>query len=127
MVFKTNLAYAYDEWDYEEPQKNNVVTFRRRESHDIVEVEFGDKDMSKINEKNLGQNKAVILVRVSSREQKEGYSIDAQLTRLRKYCEQKELEVIKEFVIVESSTRGEREKFYEMINFIKKQKETFLK
>ncbi len=124
MVFKTNLAYAYDEWDYEESPKNNVVTFRRRESHDIVEAEYGDKDMSKINEKNLGQNKAVILVRVSSREQKEGYSIDAQLTRLRKYCEQKELEVIKEFVIVESSTRGEREKFYEMINFIKKQKET---
>lgn len=39
-------------------------------------------------------------------------------------CEQKGLEVIKEFVIVESSTRGEREKFYEVINFIKKQKET---
>lgn len=124
MNYRTNLAIKPEYWDYEESPKNNVVTFRRRESHDIVEAEYGDKDMSKINEKNLGQNKAVILVRVSSREQKEGYSIDAQLTRLRKYCEQKGLEVIKEFVIVESSTRGEREKFYEMINFIKKQKET---
>lgn len=124
MNYQTNLAIKPEYWDYEESHKNNVVTFRCRESHDIVEAEYGDKDMSKINEKNLGQNKAVILVRVSSREQKEGYSIDAQLTRLRKYCEQKELEVIKEFVIVESSTRGEREKFYEMINFIKKQKET---
>lgn len=124
MVFKTNLAYAYDEWDYEASPKNNVVAFRHRESHDIVETHKGEKSMSRLKMMDGKSNKAVILVRVSSREQKEGYSIDAQLTRLRKYCEQKGLEVIKEFVIVESSTRGEREKFYEMINFIKKQKET---
>lgn len=124
MFFKTNLAYAFDEWDYEESPKNNVVAFRCREGHDIVEAINGDKNMLKADMKNVGQNKAIILVRVSSREQKEGYSIDAQLTRLRKYCEQKGLEIIKEFVIVESSTRGEREKFHEMINFIKKQKES---
>ena len=123
MNYKSNLAYAYDEWDYEESHKNNVVAFRRRESHGIVETHEGEKSMSRLKMMSGKSNKVVILVRVSSREQKEGYSIDAQLTRLRKYCEQKGLEVIKEFVIVESSTRGEREKFYEMINFIKKQKE----
>lgn len=124
MNYRTNLAYAYDEWDYKESHKNNVVAFRRRESHGIVETHEGEKSMSRLKMMGGKSNKVVILVRVSSREQKEGYSIDAQLTRLRKYCEQKGLEVIKEFVIVESSTRGEREKFYEMINFIKKQKES---
>lgn len=124
MNYRTNLAIKPEYWDYEESPKNNVVTFRRLESHDIVETHKGEKSMSRLKMMGGKSNKAVILVRVSSREQKEGYSIDAQLTRLRKYCEQKGLEVIKEFVIVESSTRGEREKFYEMINFIKKQKET---
>lgn len=66
--------------------------------------------------------KAVILARVSTREQEEGYSIDAQIMRLREYCKRKELEIIQEFVIIESSTRGDRPEFYKMINFIKKQK-----
>ncbi len=48
MFFKTNLAYAYDEWDYEESPKNNVVAFRRRESHDIVETHKGEKSMSRL-------------------------------------------------------------------------------
>ena len=65
---------------------------------------------------------AVAYARVSTREQEEGYSIEAQLTRLHKYCERRGLEIIKEFIIVESSTRGERENFYEMIDYIKKQK-----
>jgi site-specific DNA recombinase len=67
--------------------------------------------------------KAVILARVSTREQEEGHSIDAQIMRLRKYCERKELDIIKEFVFVESSTRGDRPEFYKMIDFIKQQKE----
>lgn len=67
--------------------------------------------------------KAVILARVSTREQEEGHSIDAQIMRLRKYCEKKELEIIQEFVFVESSTRGDRPEFYKMIDFIKQQKQ----
>lgn len=81
--------------------------------------------MNSLEVKNANGNKAVIFVRVSSREQKEGYSIDAQLARLRTYCERKNLEIIKEFTIVESSTRGEREKFYEMINFIKNKRNQY--
>lgn len=66
---------------------------------------------------------AVILARVSTREQEEGYSIDAQIMRLREYCKRRNFEIIQEFIIIESSTRGERPEFYKMINFIKKQKE----
>ncbi len=67
--------------------------------------------------------KAVILARVSTREQEEGHSIDAQINRLHNYCERKELSIIREFVLVESSTRGDRPEFYKMIDFIKQQKE----
>lgn len=67
--------------------------------------------------------KAIILARVSTREQEEGHSIDAQINRLRKYCENRELKIIREFVFVESSTRGDRPEFYKMIDFVKQQKE----
>ena len=68
--------------------------------------------------------KAVVLVRVSTREQQEeGLSIKAQLERLKNYCDRKKFEVIKIFEIVESSTQGERKRFYEMIAFIKQQEE----
>lgn len=68
--------------------------------------------------------KAIILSRVSTNEQQEGHSIDAQKARLRDYCQRKNLQVIKEFEIIESSTRGDRKDFYEMLEFVKKQKET---
>ena len=65
---------------------------------------------------------AVIFARVSSREQEEGYSLDAQISNLRGYSKAHNLIVIKEFVIVESSTRGDRKKFYEMIKFVQSQR-----
>lgn len=67
--------------------------------------------------------KAVILARVSTDEQEKGYSIDAQLHRLKEYCARKELEVIESFTVVESSTRGERKQFNEMMTFVKRQKQ----
>lgn len=67
--------------------------------------------------------KAVILSRVSSKEQEEGHSLSAQNTRLIEYAKRKNLEVIKSFQIVESSTHGKRKEFQEIINFCKKQKE----
>ena len=71
---------------------------------------------------NKETNNAIILTRVSTREQEEGYSIDAQLQRLRNYCSRKGLKCIKEFSIVESSTRGDRIQFQEMIQFVRHQK-----
>lgn len=50
-------------------------------------------------------------------------SLDAQSTRLIEYAKRKNLEIIKSFQIVESSTQGDRKKFKEVIDFIKKQKE----
>ena len=68
--------------------------------------------------------KAVILTRVSTKMQEERLSLRAQSKRLEEYAERRELDVIKRFEIIESSTRGERKRFMEMINFCKKQKET---
>lgn len=67
--------------------------------------------------------KAVILCRISTREQQEGHSIKAQRKRLEEYCQKKDLDVIRAFEIIESSTRGERKEFNQMIDFIKAQKE----
>lgn len=123
MQYYNNLAYKYDACNYDELNKNKVIPFARLDGYAIVEANQKEKNMVNVkNVLNVVGNKAVILVRVSSREQEEGYSIEAQLTRLRKYCERRGLEIIKEFIIVESSTRGERENFYEMIDYIKKQK-----
>ncbi len=68
--------------------------------------------------------KAIILSRVSTKEQEEGHSIAAQKQRLVEYCERKGLKVIKTFEIIESSTRGERKEFMTMLDFAKSQKET---
>nr|WP_253307852.1 recombinase family protein [Rickettsia endosymbiont of Ceutorhynchus assimilis] len=68
-------------------------------------------------------NKAIILSRVSSKDQEDGYSIDAQKYRLQEYCSRKGLEILKTFEFVESSTVGKRIKFMEAIDFAKKQKE----
>ena len=123
MQYYNNLAYKYETCNYDELNKNKVIPFARLDGYAIVEANQKEKNMVNVkNVLNVVGNKAVILVRVSSREQEEGYSIEAQLTRLRKYCERRGLEIIKEFIIVESSTRGERENFYEMIDYIKKQK-----
>lgn len=66
--------------------------------------------------------KAVILARVSTKEQEEeGISLDAQIDRLREYCKRKGLEVIKEVELTESSTQGKRKGFYEAFDFIKEQ------
>ena len=56
--------------------------------------------------------------------QEEGLSLLAQSNRLHEYADRKDLEVIKTFEIVESSTHGQRKQFMEMINFCKRQKET---
>lgn len=51
---------------------------------------------------------AIAYARVSTREQEEGYSIDAQLNRITKYCANHGMTIIKTFKIIESSTRGKR-------------------
>ena len=60
---------------------------------------------------------AVLLARVSTEMQEDGFSLDAQLERMRKYCARQNLNIIKEFNITESSTRGKRPKFKNMLSF----------
>ena len=67
--------------------------------------------------------KAVLLTRISTKEQADGHSLAAQSYRLHKYCELKNLEILKEFELVESSTIGDRPAFQKMIAFIKQQRE----
>lgn len=66
--------------------------------------------------------KAVVFARVSSREQENGVSIEAQLATVYYYCKQKGLEIIKEYVITESSTKGDRKQYKEMLEFVKNYK-----
>ena len=67
--------------------------------------------------------KAVIYARVSSKEQeKEGYSVDAQLKLLREYAERQGLEIAQEFIDVETAKRTGRQNFNEMIACVRKRK-----
>jgi len=61
---------------------------------------------------------AITFARVSSEKQERGASIDAQKELIKEYCLKKGLKIIKEFEITESSTRGDRIKYNEMLDFI---------
>ncbi len=62
----------------------------------------------------------VAWARVSSREQKEGYSLDAQLRAMRDKATKDGWTVIKEFVVAESAKRGaERVAFNKMFKWVK--------
>lgn len=66
--------------------------------------------MAKIN------TKAVILARVSSKAQEDGYSLDAQTKLIRTYCARNNLDIIKEFRISETASKNEqRNIFREML------------
>jgi len=67
---------------------------------------------------------AVILARVSSKAQEdEGYSLDSQLKLLGKYCEEKELNVVKVFKIAETASKEQgRKVFRELLTYIQKEK-----
>ena len=70
-------------------------------------------------EKRKAMN-VVLWARVSSREQKEGYSIDAQLRATRERAHTNGWQVAREFVVAESAKRGaERKAFNEMVAWVK--------
>lgn len=63
----------------------------------------------------------VIWARVSSREQKEGYSIDAQLRACRAKAEREGSSIVREFVVAESAKRGaERVVFNQMYDWVRR-------
>ena len=64
---------------------------------------------------------AVLYARVSSREQQEeGYSIEAQVKLLRTVASEKRLEIVREFVDVESAKTTGRKLFAEMVTYFKR-------
>lgn len=66
---------------------------------------------------------AVIFARVSSERQERGESIQAQLETVHEYCKKKNFTILQpEFVITESSSRGDRKQYHEMLSFVEKQK-----
>ena len=65
---------------------------------------------------------AIILSRVSSKDQEEGYSLEVQTDRLEKYCQRRGMRILEKFTIVESSTKGRRKQFTKAIKLIKKQR-----
>lgn len=67
--------------------------------------------------------KVIILARVSSKEQQEGYSIQTQTERLTEYCHRRNSHILKAFQIIESSTRGDRKEFETMLKFPSEQHE----
>ncbi len=69
--------------------------------------------------------KAILLARVSSREQQEGMSIPAQERRLREYADRKGLDIDQVFAITESSTKDTRKEFQKILDMIRKSREPF--
>ena len=70
--------------------------------------------------KKKGSHERRDLARVSSREQREGYSIDAQLRFNRDRAQANGWHVVREFVVAESAKRGaERRMFNEMFAWVK--------
>ena len=69
---------------------------------------------------NIKNKRAVIICRVSSKEQEDtGYSLEAQEKLLTEYA--KEIEILKVYKISESASgKQARKKFYEILQFIKK-------
>ena len=67
--------------------------------------------------------KAIIVARVSSREQEEGHSLDAQIQRCFEYAIKRDFKVIKQFRVVESTLSQGRPEFAKLIEFIQSQKE----
>lgn len=65
--------------------------------------------------------KAVLYARVSSKDQeREGFSIPAQLKYLREYAQRNQIEIVQQFVDVETAKTAGRKQFGEMLLFLKK-------
>lgn len=68
--------------------------------------------------------KVIIYARVSSREQeKEGYSIPAQIKLLKDYAQKHNMDITEVFQEAESASKAGRRQFDNMLNFINEQKD----
>lgn len=66
------------------------------------------------------KNYAVVFDRVSSRDQRDGFSLDAQKTLGEKYAAEKKLRIVKHWSVDESASKeDDRKHFFQMIEYIK--------
>jgi len=66
-------------------------------------------------------NKALLYIRVSSKEQEDGYSLDAQEKLGFEYAIRSGLEIVKIWKVSESAWKQDRKFFHEMLDYAKKQ------
>lgn len=66
--------------------------------------------------------RAVAYARVSSREQAEGYSLSAQMSRMKEHAERNNLKIVKMWEVAESAKKEGRIAFNEMIDYVKDEK-----
>lgn len=65
------------------------------------------------------KNHAIIFARVSSEDQRDGFSLDAQVSLAQKYAKEKGLKIIRIWKVQESASKEDsRKKFFEMIKYI---------
>ena len=69
----------------------------------------------------INNKQAVIYARVSTREQQEGYSIDAQIKLLKEYAEKNNISIVNEFIDVESASKTGRQNFSKMVSYLIKE------
>ena len=70
----------------------------------------------------MNQRQVVIYARVSSEEQeKEGFSIPAQLKLLKEYAASEGYEIVSEFIDVETAKKSGRTNFNEMVGLLQKE------
>ncbi len=69
--------------------------------------------------------KALIFARVSNKDQEDGQSIPAQVRRLTDYAIKKNFTIDRTFQVTESSSKDTRKQFEQIINYVKKSKDTF--
>ena len=65
----------------------------------------------------MSNKNCVILARISSEKQDKEFSLPAQVSRLKEYATRRQMTVLREFVLVESSTVGDRKQFLECIKY----------
>ena len=70
--------------------------------------------------KQASAHTAVLYVRVSSKDQEQGFSIPAQRQLLTDYASQNGLRIIRQFEDVETAKRAGRTAFGEMVEFLRK-------
>lgn len=74
----------------------------------------------------MSNKKCVILARISSAQQDRELSLPAQVSRLKDYANRRQMQILDERVLIESSTVGDRRKFLDCIKYCVKNNASLL-